>query len=128
MNFLDDFLGSITAEIRENIGMLTSGNEDSIQLLASLLENKYSVSVSGLVITGNEHFTSVQSYTGPFLSMSGSVSNIKGGIAVSDSCIAFSLGAISSAAPSWGLSLTNYSLRGTMSISKGSGQLSQKSL
>lgn len=102
--------------IRENINLLKSGTEEAFSALSSILTEKYSASVSGLLLFGNDEFTSVEPYEGPFMSAYGSINGVKGAVAVSSNCIAIGIGGTSSRAPSWGLSVTNYTLRGTMRI------------
>ena len=117
VNFCDDYLGSITATIRNNMDLLTSGTTDGISALVNIIQRNYSASVSGLLLLGNDQFTSVKSYEGPFMSLYGSLNHVKGAVAVSNSCVALGVGVTSAVNPSWGLSVTNYRLRGTMRLS-----------
>ena len=116
INSCDEYAGSILAAVRDNLGLITSGTEEGIATLVSIVEKDYSASVSGVLLLGNDQFTSVESYEGLFMSMYGSVSHVKGAVAVSSNCVAITIGGTSSKAPSWGISVTNYTLRGTMRI------------
>lgn len=90
---LDDaLLGSIVATITDNSDFLIRGSEAEVIALATLLSNNFSMSVSGLLITGNDDFTSTESYTESFTSVGGSVGKIKGSVAYSSNCRAYALG------------------------------------
>jgi len=115
-NFGDEYLGSIIATVKNNTNLLTSGTEKGITAVIDILKKNYSVSVSGLLIMGNDEFRSITSYEGPFVSLYGSANHVKGALAVSSNCVAFGVGGTSSLAPSWGLSVTNYSLIGTIAF------------
>ena len=116
VNFLDEYAGSITAVVRDNLDLVTSGTDEGLATLISILEKNYSASVSGLLLLGNDQFSSVKSYEGLFMSMYGSVNHVKGAFAVSSNCIAIAVGGTSSVSPSWGISVTNYTLRGIVKI------------
>jgi len=109
---LDDaLLGSIVATITDNSDFLVRGSEAEVIALATLLSNNFSMSVSGLLITGNDDFTSTESYTESFTSVGGAVGKIKGSVAYSASCYAYALGynlVGGSIIPSWGFSKTYY--------------------
>ena len=48
--------------------------------MVAIIEKNYSASVSGLLLFGNDQFTSVKSYEGLFMSMHGSVNHVKSAV------------------------------------------------
>ena len=104
-------LASILATITDNSGLLASGCETGIVALAALIGDTYSLSVSGVLITGTEDFTATESYTGSFTSVGGSWGKATGSYAYSENCKAYSLGgnvAGGSILPSWNIAKTYY--------------------
>ena len=128
----DPKLGSLLITIEDNIDLLTCGTEKGVNELVSILKSGFSVSASGLLIWGNEDFTSVWSYEGAFTAFSASISRVKGAIAWSSSCVAASLGASilgTKKGIHWGVSKTNYTLKGLFQLKqhkKGKGGKSGK--
>ena len=116
IDFGDSLLGSIYGTVKENVDLLTCGTTEGISALLQILQNKYSASVSGLLIWGNDEFTSVESYEGPFFGYYGSVGHAKGSVAFSSNSIALAIGATTSSGPRVGLSLTTYTLRGVHKV------------
>ena len=107
----DPLLGSILAVITDNSSFLTGGTEEGVLALAMMLGTNFSTSVSGVLIFGNERFSSTESYEGSFTSIGGSVGRLKGSVAYADSCTAVSIGGNvvgSNIIPSWGVSKTYY--------------------
>ena len=84
--------------------------------IVSLLDNSYSASVSGVLIFGNQDFATVKDYEGRFVSVGGNISHAKAGAAFAETCFAVVIGATSSKKPAFGISITNYTLRGSFSI------------
>lgn len=109
---LDDaLLGSIVATITDNAEFLVQGSEAEIIAVATLLSDNFSMSVSGVLITGNEDFISTESYNGSFTSIGGSAGKLKGSFAYSDNCRSYALGRNlvgGSILPSWGFSKIYY--------------------
>jgi len=112
MDVDNPLIGSILAMITDNSQLLLYGNEESLMLLATLLSNEFSVSVSAVLITGNEDFTSTESYEGSFTSVGAGLGKVKAAVAYSDTCVAYSVGAVIAGSPkilpSWGVSKTYY--------------------
>lgn len=110
----DPLLGSILAIVTDNADLLTGDQGNLTMVLSSLtalISNNFSVSVSGVIIMGNEDFTSTNSYSGSFTSVGGGFGRIKGGVAYSESCYAISIGGTlvgSKVIPSWGVTKTYY--------------------
>lgn len=107
----DPLLGSILATITDNSDMLVSGCEAEILAFAALIGDTYSISVSGVLVTGNEDFRSTESYQESFTSVGGGWGKIKGSYAYSENCRAYSIGANiagGSLLPSWNISKTYY--------------------
>ena len=63
--------------------------------------------MSGLLITGNEGFTTTESYLGPFTSVNVKLGKVSGAYAYSDSCIGY-IFVGQPAKVSWGISYTTY--------------------
>ena len=107
VNTEDAFIASILALVTDNADLLTGGSEQitiGLATLTALITCNFSISVSGLVVMGNEQFTSTESYTGSFTSIGGGWGKIKGGIAYSESCYVVSVGGNivgNKAIPSW---------------------------
>jgi RHS repeat-associated protein len=107
----DPLLGSIMATITDNSDLLANGNEAGILALASLIGDTFSISVSGVLVTGTERFTSTESYEGSFTSVDGSWGKLKASYAYSENCQAYSIGGKVTGAslfPSWSVSKTYY--------------------
>ena len=88
----DPFLASIMAAFMDNVDMFVDASDVEIMAAAMMLSNNLSASISGVVIMGNENFTSTESYTEDFTSVGAGCGIVKGGFAYSDSCVALSLG------------------------------------
>jgi len=118
INMEDKLGGSILATIVDNANLLMGGTEDGMNAMLDILTEGFSCSLSGVFIMGNEDFTSVSSYEGPFTSIGGSIGRLKGAVAYSSNSIALSLGAkvIGSKKPSWGFSRTHYKLQDYFTI------------
>lgn len=71
---------------------LRMDGSNALSALLSSMKVECSVSVSGFIVTGDETFTSAQSYTGPFDSVTGSAIFFKGSYAWSDNCRVYSVG------------------------------------
>ena len=107
----DALLASILATITDNSNLLAGGCETGIVALAALIGDTFSLSVSGVLITGTEDFNATESYTGSFTSVGGSWGKVTGSYAYSENCKAYSLGgnvAGGSLLPSWNISKTYY--------------------
>ena len=107
----DPLIGSIMATITDNSDLLANGNEMCVLTLASLIGDTFSISVSGVLITGTESFISTESYEGSFTSVDGSWGKLKASCAYSENCRAYAIGgkaAGSSLFPSWSISKTFY--------------------
>ena len=78
--------------------------------------------LSGVLIVGNEEFTSTTSYEESFTSVGASVGKFKGSVAYSESCTAYSVGynviGGSSVFPSSSVSKTYYQQVWTISLGK----------
>ena len=85
-------LASILATITDNTDLLISGSEAEILALAAIIGDTYSLSVSGVMIAGNEEFVTTESYEGSFTSIGGSIGKAKGSVAYSENCYALALG------------------------------------
>lgn len=107
----DPLLGSILATITDNSDIFVSGSEAEIIAMATLLSEGFSMSVSGVLICGDESFNSTESYQESFTSVGASIGRIKGSLAYSNNCRAYSLGANIVGAkpiPCWGISKSYY--------------------
>ena len=94
---------------------LLSGETQTITLslsaLTASLSNSYSLSVSAVLIVGNDLFDDITDYEGTFVSIGGSAKFLKGSFAYSDKCCAATLGGtLSSSTLSFGFSKTYYEL------------------
>ena len=110
IDMTDPLLGSIVATISDNANLLISGTEESLNSLIRIIKGKVSASISGVLIWGDDSFTSTASYEGPFTSVSGNLSHLKGSFAYSSNSFAVAVGATTSKTSSWGISKTNYTL------------------
>ena len=110
LDMTDPLAGSIVATVLDNTDLLMSGTEESMNSLLTILKGNVSASASGVLIFGDESFTSTESYEGPFTSVSGNIGHIKGSFAYSSNSYAFSVGATCSKKGSRGFSRTNYTL------------------
>ena len=116
VNLNDPLWGSVLASVVDNAGLLASGTEAGMNTMLDILKNGFSASASGVLLLGNDEFTSVTSYEGPFTSVYGSINHVKGGAAYSSNCIAVALGATTSKTPCWGFSRTDYTMLNYFSL------------
>lgn len=113
----DDLLGSVLLTITDNASLIMNGSEAGINKLIDILTNGLSCSISGVLIMGDENFTSVDSYAGPFTSINGGIGKLKGSYAYSENCMAIAIGGavVGASKPySFGVSRTNYTLLTTI--------------
>ena len=104
-------VADIITTITDNLGSIREGSEDTLMMVGAMLSKEFSISVSGLLITGNEDFINTESYLGPFTSVNVKLGKVSGAYAYSDSCIAYALGYNFVGQPakvSWGISYTTY--------------------
>jgi len=88
----DPLLGSIMATITDNSDLLANGNEAGVLALAALIGDTFSISVSGVLVTGAESFRTTESYGGSFTSVDGGWGKLKASYAYSENCKAYSIG------------------------------------
>lgn len=113
----DPQLGSVIATLANSQELIMANPEGALSQIVAILDNSYSASVSGVLIFGNQDFQTVKHYEGPFVSVGGSIGHAKAGVAFGDTCFAVAIGATSSKKPAFGVSVTNYTLRGAFAIS-----------
>ena len=118
LNFSAQQLASLEDALIQNFDLLKGGTGDPISRLKNIIATECSVSASVVAIYGNEEFTSVNSYEGPFVAVSGNASHIKGSVAFSNTCVAVSLGGTTANTLGGGFTATDYTLCGTVYIGK----------
>lgn len=110
----DPYLASIIGIITDNADLLAKedGSGANVMALAALIGDTFSVSVSGLLVLGNEDFNSTRDYEKSFTSIGASWGKARGSIAYSESCTTISVGLNliggNNLLPSWGVSKTYY--------------------
>ena len=108
------YVAAIVGMITDNADLLIGedGSGACVMALASLLSDTFSVSVSGLLVLGNEDFKSTRDYEKSFTSVGGTWGKAKGSVAYSETCTVVSIGANvigkPNLLPSWGVSKTYY--------------------
>ena len=105
---------AILGMITDNASLLVGEDESGTltMALASCIGDTFNVSVSAVLIFGNDDFKSTKDYEESFTSVGASFGKAKGSIAYSDTCMTISLGVnlmgTSNLLPSWGVSKTFY--------------------
>ena len=96
MEFSDPWLASIVAITTDNADLLMADAENNVNkvllFIASTLGDGFSLSVSGLIVFGNEDFTSPKSYEQSFTSVGGGLGKLRASVAYSDTGFAISCG------------------------------------
>ena len=118
----DYFIASIVGIITDNADLLLDETGAGVMAVAALIGEGLSVSVSGVLIVGNDNFTSTTSYEESFTSVGVNAGKFKGSVAYSESCTAYSVGynviGGSSVFPSSSVSKTYYQQVWTISLGK----------
>ena len=108
----DYFIASIVGIITDNADILIDETGAGVMAVAALIGDGLSISVSGVLVVGNDDFTSTTSYEESFTSVGANVGKVKGSVAYSESCTAYSLGynviGGNSIFPSYSVSKTYY--------------------
>lgn len=108
------YIASVLGMITDNASLLIGedGSGAGVMALAALLGDSFSVSVSGVLIVGNDNFNSTKDYEKSFTSVGVNWGKVRGSIAYSESCTTLSVGVNlvggANLLPSWGVSKTYY--------------------